>query len=149
MKKLIILLAVVIMISGCSTPLRTGATVSSHTFCLWNDPALSFTAITNAYVMLVNDDNGDMYDADATSPTVTTTYAEAAIVLTADAQNTEWACGTIPACDSAIDPVLCVFENATPTLGDTIKAAYKYDPKFGTFTDTNPIKNNRIRSINE
>ena len=128
--------------------IRAGATIESHAFCLWNDPALGFGDIDDAYVMIVNSENGDMYDADATTPTVTTTYADAAIELDQDEQNTEFACGTIPATDSYKNLILCVYENSTPTLGDSVKACYNYDQLTGfTFTDTVPTFKQNVKTI--
>jgi hypothetical protein len=110
-----------------------------------NGPSIGFTDIDDAYAIITDITNGDMFNA--TTGAVTTTYTDAVVAFTKDAQNTDWACGTIPKLDNTKQYAITVYETAgTPAAGDTIKiSALLYNPDEGkTYTDTNPIRLNQV-----
>jgi hypothetical protein len=115
-------------------------------FSICNKSDFGFTDITNAYLVITDIRNGDMFDA--TTGAVSTTWANCAVAFTKDAQNTDWAFCTMPDLPADREYAIVIYENASPTLGDAIKVGpLRYDPLTGnTFTDTNPIDRNGLRS---
>jgi hypothetical protein len=162
MKKYIIslILMITLLAAGCNMTIRVvtddfelqkdddtlelmaGATAASHAFCIDDHPDYAFSDIDDAYLLLVDSETFDMYDADASTPTITTTYADAEIHLTKDAQTLHGACGTIPAADTTKKLWLLLLEDGVDTLIDS----FCYDPTTGhTYSLTNPLYEKRVR----
>jgi drug/metabolite transporter superfamily protein YnfA len=128
-------------------------TGSTHVIAVHKAMGNGFTTVGNAYAIITDLDNLDMYDHDGAVNTTIGTEASggAAIELTADGQNTDWAMATAPALDTGKRYAITFYENATPTAGDTaVLGPLRYDPETGeTFTDSSPIKGARVKTRND
>jgi hypothetical protein len=122
-------------------------TTTSKTLCIPNNPDFGFSDITNAYAVITDIRTGDIFHK--TTGAISTTWADCAIEFTKDAQNTDWAIATMPGLPNEKEYAIIIYENASPTLGDTIKVpAIRYDPVHGiTFTDSSPVIGGRTRTI--
>jgi len=132
-----------------SIPLSAANWPATNTISIHKAMGNGFSTVGNAYAIISPVANCDMYNS---SGAVETTYASAAITFTADGQYTDEALATIPALPQTItDWEITFYENATPTAGDAaVIGPCRLDPHTGqTFTDTNPIKYNRVRITNQ
>jgi hypothetical protein len=124
---------------------------SSGTFCIPDVADYTFTDIDDAYIIITDVSNGDIYDADAATPTVTTTWADAVIACTKDAQNPYFSMATMPVLDTTKRYAIVVYEDVggdgTPLATDPVRIdALLYDPDTRvTYTDTNPIFDKAVR----
>jgi hypothetical protein len=118
--------------------------ITAHPVIIHKAMGDGFTTVDNAYAIVTDLANADMYDS---TGAVQTTYASAALAATADGQNTDWALLTVPALPAGKRYAITFYENASPAAGDTaIIGPVRYDPVTGeTFTDTNPLQGSIIR----
>lgn len=135
------IIIVLLLVMTLSTP---AATSQSYRLAIANVSSYGFTDMSNAYLIITDIRTGDMYDS---TGSVQTTYASAAIPFAVDAQNTDWALCTMPALPTGKDYAIIIYENATPTMGDEIKAGpFLYDEMTGmTYTDLAPTTAGRVR----
>jgi hypothetical protein len=140
----VVMVMIVLFCAWLVLPVKA-ATSPSFAFAIADNPDIGFTSITNAYLIITDIRTGDMYDS---SGAVQTTYASAAITFTADAQNTDWALCTMPGLPTGKDYAILIYENATPTLGDTIMAGpLLWDESNGlTYTDATPTEGGRVKT---
>lgn len=152
MKYLLLLLC---LLAGCSTP-RAGATIKSQTYVLPIRLDHGINTAGDVFALIETIDGVPVLEATGAVTTYSTTFADIAIdgALLESGTNTHNIGFTIPALDSYYSYSIRFCENATPALAtvvaDTIAGPFLYDPKTNkVFTDTNPHKNLKVRSINE
>lgn len=122
------------------------ATGTSKKIAIHKAMGTGFTTLNNAYAIITDLATGDMMHA--STGVVDTDYGDCDIAFADHDYNTDWAIATIPGLDTSKRYAITIYENATPTAGDTaVVGPLMYDPDTGvTYTDTNPIVGNKIRS---
>lgn len=153
-----LLLFAVMCIVAYRVDVARAATTSSFSFYITASSDNGFTDIDDAYAIITDVTTGDMMSA--STGAVDTTWTNCDIAFTKDAQNPYWSGCTIPALDTSKVYAIVVYEDVggdgSEAATDPVRIdAMLFDPELGqrggipTYSDTNPLKNRRVRSINE
>lgn len=123
------------------------ATGTTHVIAIHKAMGNGFTTVDNAYAIITDLSNADMMHA--STGVADADYGDCDVEFTADGQNTDWALATAPALDTSKRYAITIYENSSPTAGDTaVIGPLRYDPETGeTYTDSNPVWGNRARTI--
>lgn len=147
MKYLLVL--ILLFCVGCSG-VRSGASVGiNDTFILPNTPTVTYDAAT--YILLFDLNSGAFVHADTGVVSGSNVWSVADIATVAHPANAAVYTTTLPALDLGYEYVMTVWSGTNYSTADTFQAGpWLYDPKTGkVYTDTNPIKNSRVRSIKQ